>query len=446
MIRRIVLCGPLLAAAASTVLFALLEAFPALIHRLGLEELEYYRYRPFQPDPVLVYRNRPPELYKLVNFWGSRYAAAYGLRVPIEPVRYALDEEGFRNGAAGARPDVLLIGDSFVEYGATEEDTLGGRLARASGLAVRSLAAGGYGPFQYLELFRRYGMTPRPRYAIVAFFEENDIRDVREYLRWQRERKYYGFEILHESFAARYVSALRSAAGHARESLRRAVRPPPQRPLPDLAVLNLAGRRRELLLVDRIAPLGVEERLASREWRETRAILTAFRTLALSHAIAPILLYIPTPGHIYATYSTAESGESWLRDREQQILVRDRARAAMLRLVREIDLRLLDLTPPFSAAAARGALLYHTFDAHWNSVGREVAAEYIAAALRIVPGKPTPPRLVEVSHRVRATGQPSAAAPVAEVVEGACCAEALERFAAEEPRENSTAPVGEREE
>ena len=46
---------------------------------------------------------------------------------------------------------------------------------------------------------------------------------------------------------------------------------------------------------------------------------------------------------------------------------------------------MLSLTPVFKAKAAGGMRLYYPLDAHWNSTGREVAAEFVAEELGKVP-------------------------------------------------------------
>ena len=48
----------------------------------------------------------------------------------------------------------------------------------------------------------------------------------------------------------------------------------------------------------------------------------------------------------------------------------------------ELDLELIDLLPPFRKAAREGVLLYHPYDTHWNSAGRQRAAEHIATRLQ----------------------------------------------------------------
>jgi len=85
--------------------------------------------------------------------------------------------------------------------------------------------------------------------------------------------------------------------------------------------------------------------------------------------------------HIYAQYSTEESGTNWLAIRDEQVLAKTNAEGAMITLSYELKMSLVDLSPSFEAAARRGKMLYYPMDTHWNSDGREVAAATIAKIL-----------------------------------------------------------------
>ena len=54
---------------------------------------------------------------------------------------------------------------------------------------------------------------------------------------------------------------------------------------------------------------------------------------------------------------------------------------ALSAIAAELDLELIDLLPPFRKAARAGELLYHPYDTHWNSAGRQRAAEHMATRL-----------------------------------------------------------------
>ena len=126
------------------------------------------------------------------------------------------------------------------------------------------------------------------------------------------------------------------------------------------------------------------ELVRSREGQDLKRIVAEFKDLCLKQGITPILIYIPTAVSIYAEHSTPESGENWLALRDLEIARKRVTEDAVAGLAREVDIRMLDLDIPFESAARDGELLYYTFDTHWNSRGREVAAAYVAENLNVI--------------------------------------------------------------
>ena len=105
----------------------------------------------------------------------------------------------------------MLIGDSYVEIGETDQLTLREQLALVSGLTTFNLGREWYGPFQYLELFKRYAPRLKPRYAVLCFFDGNDIEDTKQYLRWRKGKSYYTFVLSTKNYMGRYFTALRDS-------------------------------------------------------------------------------------------------------------------------------------------------------------------------------------------------------------------------------------------
>jgi hypothetical protein len=94
-----------------------------------------------------------------------------------------MDKDGFRNERAADSADIVVLGDSYIECGSTQADTFVGRLeAKVPHLRVRNLGKSGYGPPQYLHVLKRYGLQYKPKLALMAFYEGNDIPEVRDYL------------------------------------------------------------------------------------------------------------------------------------------------------------------------------------------------------------------------------------------------------------------------
>jgi hypothetical protein len=368
---------------ASPLFYLLMEAFPSAIYWFGLYRVDHFAtLQAFLPDDTLVYRNRPPSYFRIFNLRAANYSAPQGVGVELRSIPYRFDADGFRNSARHELSDVVLLGDSMVEYGNSDADILAARLERLSGLSVASFGVGGYGPFHYLELLKRYGLRKKPKYALFCFYEENDLGDIAEYLKWKKEGRYYGFGILSAGFWSRYRAAVKSATEYLRARIQRAIdSPQPPKILPDIADLQLQNAHVQMLLLDKVSTESPEAMLKTEEWKNLRKILIDFRDVARAHHIIPMIVFIPLAANIYAEYSTTASGENWLKVRDQQIAAQANGEKAMIRLAREVNIELIDLTPAFRAKAKAGKVLYYTYDQHWNSEGGETAAAVITEAL-----------------------------------------------------------------
>ena len=157
---------------------------------------------------------------------------------------------------------------------------------------------------------------------------------------------------------------------------------PPQGIHPDIAMLNIGNRQQEVLLFYKNKTQATDALITSDEGKALKDILTDFRMICLEHGVTPILMYIPIASHIYAEYSTAQSGERWLQIREGQIAAKTNTENAVTTLTHAVSMELISLSPVFEAAAKEGKLLYYPFDTHWNSEGRAAAAAYVADILK----------------------------------------------------------------
>jgi hypothetical protein len=379
----------------SVSVFSLLEMFPSVIPLLDLQRVGYFAYKYwYVADPVLVFRNRPSIPPKAVQFYGDKYSPLYG--VPVRPMTYgpvSMDDEGFTNASPTTSVDIVILGDSFIEFQLTDDDGFGKRLAKQSGLTVRELGVAGYGPFQYVELLKRHGLKHTPKYALFCFFEGNDLGDIRQYLKWKAGGNYQRFSVISKPFLERYFVALTSSAGFLRENISVPMRSalnsvfsPPAHIHPDIVVLRLGTDEHRVRLFYRNDRRSTHEITRSSEWQELTRLLAEFKAVAMANKIVPVVLHIPTATHIYAEHSTVDSGARWRKVRSQQIAARANLEQAMIGLTKDLGIPLIDLCPVFSAAAESGKLLYYPFDTHWNSDGRQLAAEWSAKVLRQIMG------------------------------------------------------------
>ena len=295
------------------------------------------------------------------------------------PYRAEYDEYGFRNGPMPKGGwDVVVLGDSYVEFGHDEEDTFTSRLGALSGLTIRNLGTGSYSPFHYLILLKRYGLTPRPRYALFCFSETNDIADIRNYLLWKNNGEGYGnFNLTNKNFIQRYLMAVKDVVY---APLARLI--DGDRPAGHLVTIGIGDSRIKAVFSYKNDIRNPDELLTLNEWKILRELLVEFKAIASANGIVPIILFFPTKAHIYAQYSTFDSDPNWMTIRDQQIAAKDNVETALRALGLQIGVELISLSPAFERAASEGRLLYYPFDSHWNSEGRQVAASVLAEILR----------------------------------------------------------------
>jgi hypothetical protein len=252
-----------------------------------------------------------------------------------------------------------------------------------SGRATYNLARAWYGPYQYLELLKRYGLALRPKVALLGFNAGGDLEDIREYHRWRRERRYYFYaDHAQRPFIVRYAIALADTGVYLRDTLatRRARPTPPgvSREIhPDLGLIQVGVQVVPMVFGDWNPEGSVAQLLASAEWQALHALLTEFHDLCRASGILPVLLYIPSKSQVYAEHATAHSGQRFVQAAARQRPIRTNMVEALTTLAQQVELPLINLLPYFEQQAAAGRLLYYPFDTHWSGEGIQAAADDI---------------------------------------------------------------------
>jgi hypothetical protein len=382
---------------ASLLLFSLFECFPSLLALVNLQAIAYYALkRELIADPALVFVPRKVD-YVLQTTWiGDLYAPEYGVDVVPIPYVATTNAEGFCPNSAGPPYEIVLVGDSFLVTGEDDASTLSERLRVVSGRATFNLSRAWYGPYQYLELLKRYGLALQPKVVLLGFFAGNDIEDIREYHRWRREQRYYFYaDHAQRPFFVRYAVALADTGASLRRTiakrLARQTRPVALGEIhPDLGVIQVGGQAVPMVFGYWNPDGSAEQLLATTEWQALHALLTEFHDLCRASGILPVLLYIPTKSQVYGEYATARSGRRFVQAAARQHLIRTNMVAALTTLAQQVELPLINLLPVFEQHAAAGRLLYYPFDTHWNGEGIQAAADYIWQELQ--PWLTTSPR------------------------------------------------------
>ena len=324
-----------------------------------------------------------------------------------ETGRMRMDDLGFCNAPEDDpnrdHVDLIAIGDSFTACHAPDPRlTWPSVLGRTLGMSAYNLGRGGYGPYEYLQLLRLFGLAKTPRVVVMLIYEGNDLRD-----------------------AARYFDYVAASPDERRLFLDRAgwkpLRYEPARWLDnplgrhsyafDFAVVGVAsvasdavdgikgtGERKVDLhytLAYPDGPLAMttqnNDQDEVRTARDVAAGMLSFdafdralddlAALARAHGFRAVVAYAPAAYTAYAgRVAFADAGVAApLADfsRRQRDHLRDACDARGLAFV--------DLTPTMQAETQRRGrddLLYFPINVHFTPAGHRVAAEAIAAAIR----------------------------------------------------------------
>ena len=374
MIRRLLerlglLAGSLLLC--TLAIFTLFEWFPSIPAKLHLQNIHYYALKErYLPDDRLVFTRKPFYRYE-GYFVGDHYGLFSDKNAPRIPYRARFDENGFRNAPHAPAPDVILLGDSFLEFGLNETDTLAGRLAAKTGLSTANYGMEWYGPAQYVTAFKRFAADRGAKTAVLCFFEGNDLRDLGQYLNWKRGGDYYHFNLTRKNFFQRYLITLKDSLAFVAKLFLRGLDPRKVQ-----VKLGAAEFTTVFSYPTDTRPAAVIRQ--SPEALELSKNLQEFSGLCRSRGIRPIVLFIPTKSHIYAAYTTDQSHPEWLKQKPLWLEAENRVEEIVHTLTTEAGAEWLSLSGSFAEAAARRKNLYYPTDTHWNSAGRQIAADVLS--------------------------------------------------------------------
>lgn len=384
-------------ALASFLLFCLLELFPGLTQYANLYRIKYYAIKGrFILDKELIFRNKSNLKIRIKGYKGDLYSPAYGADIAPHDYMAVFDKDGFRNTGADGSSDIVVLGDSYIEYGENNADTFSQRLSEATGLKVLNLGVGGYGPQQYVIALKRYGISRRPRYALFCFFEGNDIQDISSFEAWKRDGSYYYLDIVSKNFFQRYVIALWETI----DFLKRYYIQPARQALfythetekmfdPRWSELDLGGVVVKTVFCFLLDKREAKELLNTSAWLALRNILAEFKGLCLQNGVIPIVVFIPDKTHVYAEYSSeSRGGREWLEHRIEQVAIKHNIENAMVEMCEGLKVKLINLAPLFETYARQEEFLYYPFDTHWNSRAREVCALFVAKELGLAQQNP----------------------------------------------------------
>ena len=389
----------------SLIIFSALEFYPHLFDYINLEQIPYYAQKDlYVYDNKLVFRPRRPQHTSHKDNWAAGSDnPVWGVDPTYTTYHATYNRLGFRTNSSSSPYDLVVIGDSYVEIGESDGQTLSEQIKKYSGLKTFNLGRSWYGPHQYIEVFKRYGLPLKPKTAVMCYFTGNDIQDIEMYGRWRAGGHYYSFAMDRDSFFKRYLIATWQTLLYVWHSCCGGDYPVETSKLaadnsengkprdsgnvnPYLGVIRSDNNvKTKLTFTLRYGDphLSAEILATSREWKTLKKVLIEFKKLCQENHIRPILVFIPSKIQIYNDYLTAESGDQVQKFKRQQDRYNLNSEKAFLSLSRELNIEVIDLVPHFQKLAHQDELLYYPFNNHWNPHGIEEAGKVIGHYLQV---------------------------------------------------------------
>lgn len=324
-------------------------------------------------DPELVWVREPYYEFE-ADYQGN---LGRGLCIPPDPskrIKIQYDRNGFRNSRTMTEADIVVIGDSYVEAAMIPDEALSTSiLARLHGKPVANLGNSGYGPPQELGVLKRYGFSLNPSTVIWAFYEGNDVSNMKAYKK--KAATLSGENPFWQNFWFRSLSR-NLLAVYFRSAPQECV--PSHRIKPYQAVFTDDSNRATPVF---FAPPGDVDSFQAEDddLRSVADYLAEAATLCRERNIRFIVAFVPDKYRVYADLSnvrfTTDEFRSWKLDDFPARL--ERALAAVIP-----GLEYVDLTPALRSESRRGVATYLSDDTHWSVEGHRVVAETLHSAIK----------------------------------------------------------------
>jgi hypothetical protein len=302
-------------------------------------------------------------------------------------VTTSYDRDGFRNPDALTEWDLVVAGDSFTEGCSVGQEELFTTLAgKELDRRVKNLGVSFTGPLAQTLYLDRFGRSPSARDAVLAFFEGNDLMDLRREM--AQRASFRGPPSRPPRSAVEqlppqssFVRALFQWVGLARKAS--AAR---RKPIEELISAEYVGGPTPIPLTLDFLPPGAAEVPAELRDGLDRALAEWAKT-AEELGMTPWLLYLPAKRRVLdGLLSFPPQAPPILVDWKPADLPRWVAERA-----RSHGIRVVDATPALVAEARAGVLPYNAlFDSHLSREGHRVVARELADALRSGNAAPEP--------------------------------------------------------
>lgn len=296
------------------------------------------------------------------------------------------DENGFRIPAQQADTyTILAVGDSFTEA-ANAARPWPDVLAESSGQAVRNLGFRGYGPVEEAHMVALYGAGSGASTVVIGYFEGNDLSDA---IKANPENITLPSEA--ETFEIKPTDL--DAVTDRDERF-------------PMQVL-LGDQQYDIAFLDgylwalngKVATFRRSENMSIvvDSWKKIQQVM--------GDDTCVVIAYFPSKPHIYIPYLLPEYHAPIMREAKTTVAgsnqpLRQRPeptdfevytsqlnnqRDAVAERAERTGFTFFDLTPVLQDAAARGEMVYYTYDTHWNQRGHDLVGQAIADYLTTAP-------------------------------------------------------------
>ncbi len=284
-----------------------------------------------------------------------------------------------RSRAADLTADVVMAGDSFTFCTTmTAKDAAAYRLQDLSGMRTYNLGVRSTGPYEYLEMLKRYAPTLHPKFAVMNIFEGNDLRDVmrtREFIVSGKDARKmdpppapawsYAVEYIRASFAP-LVSIVKRGLRKDDFNFRYSATVGGVR-----LAMNPSNRDQDE------AANAIAFEIGEVSFAAFSEPLSNFVVWATASDVVPIVTYLPS---MYTAYSdTVEFEDARVGAAVRRFSAAQRNWLATHAGI--IGYRFVDLVPMFQAAAAAGVVTHFPNTVHPTPKGHEVVALELARQL-----------------------------------------------------------------
>jgi hypothetical protein len=99
--------------------------------------------------------------------------------------QFQADALGFCNplDQSTEKADIVVIGGSLPNCaGVSAENNFTEKLEHITERSTYNLALGGTGPYEFVELLKRFGLAMKPKAVVMTYSEANELRDCRQHL------------------------------------------------------------------------------------------------------------------------------------------------------------------------------------------------------------------------------------------------------------------------